>query len=173
MNTHQQDHEPFAQDHRSHSESLLSAAVAFSADTLVDAFKMREDIRLCAFHKWEAAGKPAGDGLPFWLEAEHEVAAARNERLISRGDRRVDVLANDVVPLGEEPADADPGVVGFVDSNVIAAPGEYADDGTLETQATEENAKALDASVGSHYRDNNRMFQRHGNRGHRHGAKND
>jgi hypothetical protein len=44
-------------------------------------------------------------------------------------------------------------------------------DHQLETQAAQENAKALNASVDSHYRDNNRMFQRHGDRGHRHGVK--
>jgi hypothetical protein len=44
-------------------------------------------------------------------------------------------------------------------------------DHKLETQAAQENAKALNASVDSHYRDNNRMFQRHGDRGHRHGTK--
>ena len=32
-----------------------------------------EDIRLLAYRKWETAGKPAGDGVHFWLEAEHEL----------------------------------------------------------------------------------------------------
>lgn len=32
-----------------------------------------EDIRLCAYRKWESAGKPTGDGVQFWLEAEHEL----------------------------------------------------------------------------------------------------
>jgi hypothetical protein len=32
-----------------------------------------EDIRLCAYRKWESAGKPTGDGLQFWLEAEQEL----------------------------------------------------------------------------------------------------
>ncbi|MGO8746426.1 MAG: DUF2934 domain-containing protein [Thermoguttaceae bacterium] len=32
-----------------------------------------EGIRLCAYRKWEAAGKPAGDGVQFWLEAEQEL----------------------------------------------------------------------------------------------------
>jgi len=30
-------------------------------------------IRLCAYRKWEVAGKPAGDGAEFWLEAEREL----------------------------------------------------------------------------------------------------
>jgi hypothetical protein len=33
-----------------------------------------EEIRQCAYRKWEHAGKPAGDGLQFWLEAEQELA---------------------------------------------------------------------------------------------------
>ena len=31
-----------------------------------------DDIRLRAYRKWEGAGKPAGDGVQFWLEAEQE-----------------------------------------------------------------------------------------------------
>lgn len=30
-------------------------------------------IRVRAYHKWEAAGRPPGDGVNFWLEAEREV----------------------------------------------------------------------------------------------------
>lgn len=32
-----------------------------------------DDVRLCAYRKWESAGKPTGDGIRFWLEAEHEL----------------------------------------------------------------------------------------------------
>jgi hypothetical protein len=32
-----------------------------------------EEIRLRAYHKWEDAGKPIGDGVKFWLEAEREL----------------------------------------------------------------------------------------------------
>jgi hypothetical protein len=32
-----------------------------------------EEIRQCAFQKWENAGRPNGDGIQFWLEAEHEL----------------------------------------------------------------------------------------------------
>ncbi len=31
-------------------------------------------IRVCAYKKWEAAGKPASDGVTFWLEAEQELS---------------------------------------------------------------------------------------------------
>ena len=33
-----------------------------------------DEIRLAAYRKWENAGKPAGDGLLFWLEAEDELS---------------------------------------------------------------------------------------------------
>ena len=36
-----------------------------------------EAIRLCAYQRWEAAGKPGGDGLKFWLEAEQELSHAK------------------------------------------------------------------------------------------------
>jgi hypothetical protein len=32
-----------------------------------------DDIRLRAYRKWESAGKPTGDGVQFWLEAEQEL----------------------------------------------------------------------------------------------------
>jgi hypothetical protein len=32
-----------------------------------------EAIRLRAYQKWEAAGKPDGDGRRFWLQAVHEI----------------------------------------------------------------------------------------------------
>jgi hypothetical protein len=32
-----------------------------------------EEIRLRAYLKWEAAGKPTGDGVQFWVEAEQEL----------------------------------------------------------------------------------------------------
>jgi len=36
-----------------------------------------EAIRMCAYRKWESAGKPGGDGVHFWLEAERELAHAK------------------------------------------------------------------------------------------------
>jgi Protein of unknown function (DUF2934) len=35
-----------------------------------------EKIRDLAYQKWVAAGRPPGDGLPFWLEAERECGNA-------------------------------------------------------------------------------------------------
>jgi len=36
-----------------------------------------EAIRLRAYQKWENAGKPDGDGVDFWLEAERELSQAK------------------------------------------------------------------------------------------------
>ena len=33
----------------------------------------RDEIRQLAYEKWEAAGKPPGDGGEFWLQAEKEL----------------------------------------------------------------------------------------------------
>ena len=35
-------------------------------------------IRIRAYQKWEAAGKPAGDGVQFWLTAEKELSRDRS-----------------------------------------------------------------------------------------------
>lgn len=32
-----------------------------------------EAVRLRAYQRWEAGGKPSGDGVRFWLEAEQEL----------------------------------------------------------------------------------------------------
>ena len=47
---------------------------AASGDTDPNARSVRaDDIRRRAYEKWERAGKPAGDGVQFWLEAEQEL----------------------------------------------------------------------------------------------------
>jgi len=35
------------------------------------------DIRQVAFHKWQVAGRPSGDCVRFWLEAEQELLEGR------------------------------------------------------------------------------------------------
>jgi len=42
-----------------------------------DKMSPAEAIRLRAYEKWEVAGKPLGDGVRFWLEAERELLAAK------------------------------------------------------------------------------------------------
>lgn len=36
-----------------------------------------EAIRLCAYRKWETAGKPVKDSVAFWLEAERELSQTK------------------------------------------------------------------------------------------------
>jgi hypothetical protein len=36
-----------------------------------------EAIRQRAYQKWEAAGRPGGDGVNFWVEAERELLKAK------------------------------------------------------------------------------------------------
>lgn len=51
------------------TESDLVSGDGDHADVMVSP----DDIRLRAYLKWESAGKPPGDGVPFWLEAEREL----------------------------------------------------------------------------------------------------
>jgi Protein of unknown function (DUF2934) len=57
----------------------LKSAVASAPGDQAQAVKSvsEEAIRPRAHQKWEAAGKPDGDGLRFWLEAEREIAQAK------------------------------------------------------------------------------------------------
>jgi hypothetical protein len=43
----------------------------------VDPTPSADEIRVHAYLRWEAAGKPAGDGAKFWLEAERELLQVR------------------------------------------------------------------------------------------------
>jgi hypothetical protein len=90
MNTRYDNHASFAHGDRSHPVSLLSAAVATADKALIGALAVREDIQLCAFHKWEAAGRPSGDGVQFWLEAEKELSEARTDKSVDRDGRSLD-----------------------------------------------------------------------------------
>jgi DUF2934 family protein len=95
-------------------------------------FVSDKDIRFCAYQKGEATGKPAGDGVQFWLEAEQELVKGRNAKFVQRG-----------------------GWHGHREQ---------------ERREAQKAVKECHESVDSHYRDNNRMFQSHGERGHRHGG---
>jgi hypothetical protein len=35
------------------------------------------EVRVRAYEKWERAGRPAGDGVDFWLEAKRELVQAK------------------------------------------------------------------------------------------------
>ena len=40
-------------------------------------FVSPDEIRMAAYLKWEAAGRPESDGVQFWSEAEQELQAAK------------------------------------------------------------------------------------------------
>ena len=57
-----------------HTGERIAAKKSDSARTAPNGQSVSEDaIRLCAYLKWEAAGRPAGDGCCFWVEAEREL----------------------------------------------------------------------------------------------------
>lgn len=49
---------------------------------------LEEGIRLRAYEKWEAAGKPQGDGIRFWFEAEEELKALLSPALQGMSPRK-------------------------------------------------------------------------------------
>lgn len=55
--------------------SELQAAVAPGPSSLVETSQppSEDAVRLRAYLKWQGAGKPDGDGVRFWLEAEQEL----------------------------------------------------------------------------------------------------
>lgn len=60
---------------RSSTRTKVAAVVADTPldETPTEAPICPEELRTRAFLKWEAAGRPEGDGVRFWLEAEHEL----------------------------------------------------------------------------------------------------
>jgi hypothetical protein len=57
------------------SRSTITAPPSFSNSAPAKSKAVSEDeIRLCAYKKWEHAGRPRGDGVQFWLEAKRELA---------------------------------------------------------------------------------------------------
>lgn len=55
------------------SKTVKQPATPRTAPQQTPAASEREEkIRCLAYQKWEAAGRPTGDGLAFWLEAERE-----------------------------------------------------------------------------------------------------
>jgi hypothetical protein len=55
---------------RPHVEEVVKPAAKPTANGYAD----EQTIRLRAYERWEAAGRPEGDGVQFWLEAEKELA---------------------------------------------------------------------------------------------------
>jgi len=73
MNSHDRKHSPAAQTHSPGAVTRRPRTVAAGNKSAATQVVSVEDIRLCAYRKWESAGRPTGDGLRFWLEAEQEL----------------------------------------------------------------------------------------------------
>ena len=127
--THQHHHKHASVEHAGSGEPTTPTKATVASSDGPGKLASDQDIRLCAYQKWEAAGKPTGDGVQFWLEAEQELAAGKNEKCAQldgwHGDREHERLE------------------------------------------AEKPVKERNVSADGHYRDNNRMFQSHGERGHR------
>lgn len=85
MTQHHHKHVTLAHAGAGKSTTPTKAVVASSDNDHIGKFVSEEDIRLCAYRKWEAAGKPTGDGVLFWLEADQELMDGRNEKFVPRG----------------------------------------------------------------------------------------
>lgn len=132
MHTHHHKHATMAQSDPTGPTTTTQTAVASGDERHNAQLVSAEDIRLCAYRKWEAAGKPTGDGVQFWLEAEQELMEGKNQKFVQGSGWR-----------------------GHRENERLEA---------------EKAVKERKVSMDSHYRDNNRMFQSHGERGHRHGG---
>ncbi len=64
---------PFSSNNESKSAMAVTPAPAVEGGAIT-----LDCIRLRAHQKWEAAGKPEGDCLKFWLEAEKELLEGKN-----------------------------------------------------------------------------------------------
>jgi len=77
MNKRQHKHATLVQSGPTGPTTTTKTAVASSNKARNAQLASAEDIWLCAYQKWEAAGKPTGDGVQFWLEAEQELAEGK------------------------------------------------------------------------------------------------
>ena len=73
MHTHHPKHATPAKPGATTPTTAAQPALASGAKSHNAVSICAEDIRLCAYRKWEHAGKPTGDGVQFWLEAEQEL----------------------------------------------------------------------------------------------------
>ena len=73
MHTHRHKPTTLAQPRPTGATTLPAAPCNKDHSPLVAA----DDIRLCAYRKWERAGKPTGDGIQFWLQAEQQLVQGK------------------------------------------------------------------------------------------------
>jgi len=73
MSKHHHKHATVAQSGPTGPTPTTPTAVASSDQRHNAQLTSAEVIRLFAYRKWENAGRPTGDGVQFWLEAEQEL----------------------------------------------------------------------------------------------------
>ena len=71
--THHRKHAALPQSRAVAPTTATQTAVASGDKSQNAPLVSAEEIRFCAYRKWEVAGKPTGDGIQFWLEAEQEL----------------------------------------------------------------------------------------------------
>ena len=69
--------EPVLKKQQSQSQFQSQPKPPVPQRQLVDASSHEDEIRPLAYRKWEEAGRPAGDGVQFWLAAEKEILRRR------------------------------------------------------------------------------------------------
>jgi hypothetical protein len=77
MHTQHRKHATSPQPAPAQAKTTTQAVIALSETNHKGKVVATEDIRLCAYRKWESAGKPAGNGIQFWLEAEKELVQGK------------------------------------------------------------------------------------------------
>jgi len=70
----------------------------------------REDVERAAYEKWEAAGRPEGREMEFWLEAERECesCSSQGKKMNSGEPKRskdaIDAASEDSFPASDPPS---------------------------------------------------------------------
>ncbi len=77
MHKHRHKHATLAQSDPPGSATATQKAAASGDKDNKAQLVYEEEIRIRAYRKWESAGKPIGDGIPFWLEAEQELVQGK------------------------------------------------------------------------------------------------
>ena len=77
MRTHHRKHATPAHSNPTGSPAATTPGVAAGDKTRSPRPVTADDIRLRAYRKWEGAGRPTGDEVRFWLEAERELTQGK------------------------------------------------------------------------------------------------
>lgn len=77
MHTHH--HKPKTTAHTGSTTATTPAQTPVSTCEMKDKTPAvsADEVRLCAYRKWESAGRPNGDGIEFWLKAEQELVSEK------------------------------------------------------------------------------------------------